>query len=351
MFEKRELFGKTVCVEIPSDVFPSEEYIKKLDDVTGPHCEHGWYESMAKGKPVNLHYRCWLPQNRALKGILIFTMGIMSETSHALNLDGRPLDAALVVDTFVKMDIAVYAMDRYGHGLSEGTRFFIPSWKDLLMDSVGFAKMVSDKYTTDIPLFLGGESFGGCQTAMTAKYFQDHPEEAPKNFDSSILVCPAIEGDIPPFPVYQILRFGLAPLFPEWAPFFMPDTVSPERIWRDSEVQEAYNDPEKLKIGLGAVGEKFRLGTAVNLLLAIEEVRKGVPDFSTPFCIVHGDKDVAVPIGGSKYLLEGSATHASNKELHVIEGSTHGILCDPKAEEAVQHLVNFCQVRMKKFST
>ncbi len=218
------------------------------------------------------------------------------------------------------------------------------------MHSVGFAKMVSDKHTTDIPLFLGGESFGGCQTVMTAKYFQDHPEEAPKNFDSSILVCPAIEGDIPPFPVYQILRYGLAPLFPKWAPFFMPDTVGPERIWGDKEVQEAYSDPKKLAIGLSAVGEKFRLGTAVNLLLSMEEVRGGIPDFSTPFCIVHGDKDVAVPLSGSKCLLEDSATHASDKELHVIEGSLHGILCDPKAEEAVQHIVEFCRVRMEKFS-
>ena len=107
-FEKRELFGKTVEIQISSEVFPTSEDVKKMDDLTGPNCQHGWYETTSVGETVNLHYRYWLPKTK-LKGVLIFTMGIQSETSHALTIDGRPLDMALLVDTFLKKGVAVYA--------------------------------------------------------------------------------------------------------------------------------------------------------------------------------------------------------------------------------------------------
>ena len=64
---------------------------------------------------------------------------------------------------------------------------------------------------------------------------------------------------------------------------------------------------------------------------------------------MHGDNDIAVPIVGSQELFKDSLTPAGDKELHVMEGSTHGVLCDPKAEEAVKHLSDFCDARMNKF--
>ena len=107
-FEKRELFGKTVEIQIPSEVFPTDEQIKAMDEITGPNCQHGWYEGYEAGETVNLHYRYWLPP-KAPKGILIFTHGIMVETSHGLNAEGRKLDMSLVVDTFLAKGFTVYA--------------------------------------------------------------------------------------------------------------------------------------------------------------------------------------------------------------------------------------------------
>lgn len=347
MFEARELFGKTVEIQIPSDVFPTAEQLKAMDELTGPNCQHGWYEGTEDGKPVNIHYRYWLPE-KAPKAVIVVTMGIQSETSHALRIDGRPLDVALIVDTFLAKGFAVYAKDQYGHGLSEGKRFYIPSYKDLLADCVGFANLAAGKHSSDIPLFLMGESFGGCQTILTAKYFQDHPEEAPNNFDSSLLVCPAIEGDIPPFPIKQLLMYVLAPLF-STKTYFMPNNVGPERIWKDKAVQDLYDNPEKIKMGLGAVGKTLQLGTGVAMLRAMEDVKSSIPEFKTPFCTVHGDQDVAVPIAGSKLLFGDSATPSEEKELHTITDAFHGILCDPKAEEAMKYLTDFCDSRMKSF--
>jgi len=348
MFKSRELFGKTVEIQIPDDVFPSNEVIQEMDDVTGENCQHGWFEGSADGESTNLHYRYWLPKG-APKGIVVYTHGIMSQNGHALRLDGRPLDTALTVDTFREKGFAVYAKDQYGHGLSEGVRFFIPIWTDIRDNTVGFVKFVAGKYPTDIPLFLMGESFGGCLTIHTAKHFQDHPDEAPPNFDASLLVCPALEADVPPFPINQILRYILAPAAPKWTPFFMPNSVSPERIWKDKKVLELYQDPEKVKLGLDACGVPLRLGTAVNCLAALETAVGLIDDFSTPFCIVHGEDDAAVPIGESKHLFESSATSSDDKEFHPMPEAFHGLLAGPEAEEAMNHLSKFVDSRLKKF--
>ena len=239
----------------------------------------------------------------------------------------------------------------YGHGLSEGTRFYIPSWTDARQDVIHFVKLVADQNSKDIPLFLSGESIGGCFTVLVSRYFQDHPDEAPSNFDSSLLICPAIEGDMPPPPVYQILRYVLAPMRPKWRPFFMPNTISPERIWRDEKVCAEYTKPRKQEMQLDACGIRFRLGTALNMVLAIEDCQNNaIPGFNKPFCIVHGDCDEGVPITGSQRLFNGSDTPADQKELHVIDGACHGIVADPKAEEAIGCLAKFTEERIKKFT-
>ena len=120
MFESRELFGKTVKVQIPADVFPTNEQIEAMDAVTGDNCQHGWYESTSKSLLkdddddndglANLHYRYWLPPgNKPPNGVVIFYMGINCQTGHASRIDGRPTDVALVVDTFTAKGMAVYA--------------------------------------------------------------------------------------------------------------------------------------------------------------------------------------------------------------------------------------------------
>ena len=126
----RELFGKDVNVEIPDDVFPSQEEIDYIDKNTGNNCQHGWYKSCTSKdnnneeeedgngnesnarNDIQLHYRYWLPPDtdkEDIKGIVIYTHGIHSQSGHASRLQNRPLDVALLVDTFTNKGMAVYA--------------------------------------------------------------------------------------------------------------------------------------------------------------------------------------------------------------------------------------------------
>jgi alpha-beta hydrolase superfamily lysophospholipase len=243
--------------------------------------------------------------------------------------------------------------DQYGHGFSEGTRFYIPSWEDNRNDLIEFVNLISNINSKSIPLFMAGESYGGCLTILVTKYFQDFPNQAPSNFDSCILIAPAIEGELPPFPVLQLLRYVLAPIAPKWTPFFMPNTVSADKIWKDIKISNYYTTPRKIEMNLDAIGKPFCLGTAVQLLKALEECRNNAisDNYNQSFCIVHGSNDIAVPVSGSKLLYNNCITSDENKELHIIDGSYHGILAEPEAEQAMEYIINYVDKRMKKFTT
>jgi alpha-beta hydrolase superfamily lysophospholipase len=337
-----KIFGAEPDIEIPEDCFIKDDELGKME-ATMPGCEHGWFNSVYQ--EAKLHYRKWLPPNSAKpKGIVVFMHGIaVSCSKFAGNGAGnnRKLSMSLQAQVLVEQHgYALYAFEQYGHGFSEGTRFLIPeTWENNLKDYVNFCNLVADKHGKDIPLFLEGESYGGCLTIHAAKQFQNDPSSGPSNFDSIILVAPAIEGDQPPVPVLLILRYVLAPLFPKWIPFFMPNPISPDRIWRDEEVRKIQCSPRYIEVNLEGGGSPFRLGTALNLAVATEEVRNNaIPGFKVPFCILHGTADYGVLIQGSEFMMDKADTPMDEKELHRIEGAYHDLLGDPLAEECMEHI-------------
>jgi pimeloyl-ACP methyl ester carboxylesterase len=201
-------------------------------------------------------------------------------------------------------------------------------------------------------LFLTGESYGSCLTIHVARHLQDHPEEptgTAKRFDSFCVNAPAIVPNLPPYPVYFVLRFMLAPLFPTWLPSFMPNPISAERIWRDEEVRAFRTSGRYSNMGIDGSGRPFRLGTAVNLLLALEASRtKAIPGLKVPFCTIHGTNDYGVPIEGSELLYAKSDTPEADKCFYRKEGAYHDLLSDPLAEKVIEHILDWILKRTKK---
>ena len=352
---KYKIFGAEPDIQIPQDCFIKDDELEAME-ATMPGCEHGWFNSVYQG--ANLHYRKWLPPVGAKpKGIVVNMHGITASCGRGFIADDsngkfRKLNMSLQAQVLVEQQgYALYAFEQYGHGFSEGNRFLIPqTWKNNLQDYVNFCNLVTDQHDKDIPLFLQGESYGGCLTIHAAKQFQNDPSSGPSNFDSIVLVAPAIEGDLPPTPVYQLLRYGLAPLFPEWIPFFMPNPVSSDRIWRDEEVRKIRSSPRCKERGLEGCGSPFRLGTALNVLVAMEEVRNhAIPGFQVPFCILHGTLDEAVVIRGSEFMMDKAETPMNDKELHRIEGAYHDLFGDPLAEECMAHSWQWILKRTKAY--
>lgn len=83
---KYDLWDKEVDIDIPKDVFPSDEEMCSLEAVFPNNMEHGWFESNGS----QLHYRKFLPSGKP-KGLIIWQHGIQAHSgvrtmriSHAL---------------------------------------------------------------------------------------------------------------------------------------------------------------------------------------------------------------------------------------------------------------------------
>eukprot|EP00934_Nitzschia_sp_Nitz4_P005467 Nitzschia sp. Nitz4//scaffold183_size43938//3886//6747//NITZ4_007264-RA/size43938-processed-gene-0.12-mRNA-1//-1//CDS//3329539596//5457//frame0 len=337
-----DIFGaEGVNIEISSDVFPTQEEIEAME-AKMPGGEHGWFESSFQS--CRLHYRCWLPKGE-VKGAMIYNHGVHSQSGKGSILGDRRLGTNLLIDNFNSRGIAFYTFDMLGHGYSEGTRFYLPDWKNNRDDVIIFCKLVAEKHP-GVPMFVGGESYGGALAIHVGRHFQDHPDICP-TFKAILLAAPGIAGDLPSFPKYHMLRYVLAPMIPKSTPFFMPNPVSSERIWREKQILEEKTAPRIREMGLESSGTPFRLGTAVNLLLSLEAARgQAIPGLTIPFCIIHGDSDYGVPIEGSQFMLKNAAS--SKKELHTIPGAYHDLMTDPLAEEAIVHWMSFVDEQMKQ---
>ena len=272
---KKHIFGVDRAIDIPSDVFPSETALAELErGMEG--CEHGWMESCFE--QAQLHYRKWLPASgtatttkKKPKGVVLWLHGIAAHSGRSLILDDddddnkhRKLGMALQKEAWLKEGYALYALDFYGHGYSEGCRWFVPNFEVNRDDIIAFTKLVASEHDETTPMFLTAESYGSCLTLHVAKYFQEHPDEAPRGFDSIILHAPAIiPPDLPPKPIVSLLT-ALSRSYPTWIPFFMPNPVSTKRIWRDPKVFSIFDSHERRTMRIEGGGKPFRLATIKN---------------------------------------------------------------------------------------
>ncbi len=134
----------------------------------------------------------------------------------------------------------------------------------------------------------------------------------------------------------------LAKMFPTWTPFFMPNPVSPERIWRNEKVRSEFLHGKRTRFALDGSGRKFSLGTGLGLLNAIENVQKeAIPGLSIPFFVAHGTHDYGVPVTGTEYLLKHATTPDENRCARIIEGGYHDIFSEDDREETAGAMIDW----------
>lgn len=333
-----ELYGKQVNLDCVSATAADLEAI----DALLPGGEHGWLKSPDGERWI--HYRKYVPTGRTkVKAVLVYQHGIQGNSGIAWKLStGRVTNFALLSKECLKRGIALYTPDMSGHGLSEGTRFFIPNadWTVNRDDLEAFA-LYAAKQHVDAPLFIGGESYGANLAINLAGKWQEMKESSstekgkplPSQFAGFVINAPAIIGDLPPWPITFALRYVLAPLTPRWTPFFMPNPVNADVIWSDEEVRALQTSNHSKSMNLSGCGQAFRLGTAAAMIAALEYAREvTIPSLKVPFCVCHGSDDKSVPISGTEYLLENCKTPASDRVFRQEEGSYHDILAEKTAE-------------------
>ncbi len=323
------------------------------EDTGGPN--HGYFQT-PQGK---LHYREYLPDTGDIKAVCVWQHGIQANSGTCVKLTNVNPDGStsisytnigLMSRKLKSNQIALYALDMLGHGFSEGTRFYIPKGDYKINRDAfeSFARFVSDKHQ-GFPLFLMGDSYGGCLALHTARLWQDASDHPVPDFKGVCLNAPAIVGDLPPLPITLFLRHVVAPLFPKATPFFMPHPIHPERIWRDPEVLKGMTSNEVLELKLSAGAVPFCLGTASGLVKSLEDVQSSViPGFNVPFSVCHGTHDFGVKLEGTEFLVKNCATKEEDREVRIADGALHDLMSDPTRVENLDFHISFILSRIEK---
>ena len=164
----------------------------------------------------------WLPENGALKHILVISHGLGEHSGRYTH----------VGEMFAAKGIGVYACDHRGHGNSFGKRGHIMSWSDYTRDLSLVEQFVREKHP-DIPLALWGHSMGSLIALRFVETFPDNRFKALVVTGAPLelmVAVPAIKAKLGNF------------MSSVWPGLSLSNELDPSGVSRDADVVKKYID-------------------------------------------------------------------------------------------------------------
>jgi alpha-beta hydrolase superfamily lysophospholipase len=247
---------------------------------------------------TKLYWRCWLPDGQP-KAVILAVHGLGEHISRYNNL----------VNNVVPKGFAVYGLDHYGHGKSEGTRVFVPRFQVYLDDLKTFYDTVK-KDNPGLKIFLLGHSMGGL---IATAYTVEHQQE----LAGLIVSAPALK----PGESITSSTITLAKVLSAIAPKLGVQALDSAYLSHDKAVVEAYDkDPLVYRGKITA-----RLGS--ELFTAMSGLEQKMPTIKLPVLIMQGSEDQLVNKEGSKLLY--AKASSQDKTLKIYDGFYHEIFNEP----------------------
>lgn len=265
-------------------------------------------DSRAPG--ARLHLKCWAPPGPA-KAVVMLIHGYAEHLGRYEHVAARMTAAGY----------AVYAVDHWGHGSSDGVPGFVPAFS-VYLDGVEalLARVRSDHPRA--PRFLVGHSMGGL---IVASFLLRHPQE----FAGAVLSGAAIKPAEAPSAATILLSRVLSTLAPRMGVI----QLDPTQVSRDAKVVAAYlADPLVYKGRVGA-----RLGA--QMLAAMGDVQANAARIALPLLLMHGQCDGLAAPSGSQFLYD--RVRSTDKTLKLYEGLYHEIFNEPEKQAVLDDLVGW----------
>ena len=268
------------------------------------------------GAGAKLHVTHWLPEGRP-RAIVLLAHGYAEHAGRYAHVAKRLTGAGY----------AVYAVDHWGHGRSDGEGGYVPRFSAFLDGMAELLTLVEINHG-DTPRLLLGHSMGG----LIATLFLIERQQA---FVAAAVSGPAILPAQPPsrFTVW-ISRF-LSRFFPRLGVL----SLDANGVSRDPAVVEAYKaDPLIYDGKIGArLGKEFMDAMAV--------AQADAPKIRLPLLIQHGEADRLTAPAGSRYLFDHIAS--ADKRLEIYPGLFHEIYNEPERETVLDDLIGWFDAHVK----
>jgi acylglycerol lipase len=251
-----------------------------------------------------IYYQSWLPDAQP-QAVLLLVHGLGEHCGRYGN----------VVNYFVPLGYAVYALDHYGHGKSEGQREYVERFSDYTQTLKTFFDKVQGWQPGQL-IFLMGHSLGGL---ISAVYLLEHQAE----LAGAVLSAPAVKVPDTLSPALVFAGRVLSRLLPRMGVLALDASA----VSRDPAVVRAYvNDP------LVFTGKTTaRLGAET--LDAIQRVQAEASSLTLPLLILQGSADRLVDPAGAEQLYR--AAGSADKTLKVYPGLYHEVYNEPEHEDVL----------------
>ena len=250
-----------------------------------------------------IYYQAWLPADLP-KAVLLVVHGLGEHGGRYGN----------VVDYFLPRGYAMYALDHYGHGKSEGQREYVERFSDYTQTLKLFFDLV-EAAQPGRPIFLMGHSLGGL---ISAVYLLDQQT----GLAGAVLSGPAVK---PPrlSPAVLIVGRVMSVLLPRLG----VQGLDSSGVSRDPAVVRAYVEDPLVFTG------KMTARLGAETLDAMRRVQAEAGRLTLPLLILQGGADRLVDPTGAEQLYQ--AAGSADKTLKVYPGLFHEIYNEPEHEQVL----------------
>lgn len=250
-----------------------------------------------------LFYQSWVPD--APRAVIVLAHGYaehLGRYDHVAERLGR--------DGF-----AVFALDHWGHGRSDGARGFVPRFQ-VFLDGMTSLLSVAKGAFPDLPRILIGHSMGGLISVA-------HLLSNQAAYAGAILSGPAVKPAEPPSAATLIVGRLLSRFAPK-AGILQLDSSA---VSRDPAVVAAYRADPLVHTG------KMSARLAAEMLDAMAMVQRRASEISLPILIVHGSEDRLAAPAGARELFE--KLSCRDKQFHDFLGLYHEVFNEPERNEVL----------------
>jgi alpha-beta hydrolase superfamily lysophospholipase len=262
-------------------------------------------EGTFKGiRDASIYYQCWLPEGKS-KAVLLIVHGLAEHSGRYMN----------VVNHFVPLGYAVYALDHVGHGKSSGTRVYVERFEDYTDTLKTYFDMVRH-WQFDQPIFLVGHSMGGL---IVPVYLLDHQAE----LTGAVLSGPAVKVHDTVSPAVIFVGKVISTLVPKLGLI----RLEAEGVSRDPAVVQAYvNDPLVCR---GKVTSRL----SAELVKTMQRVTAEAAKITLPILIVQGSADKLVDPNGAQMVYD--TVSSVDKTIKIYDGFYHEVFNEPEHDQVL----------------